>query len=140
MQRQAGLDGLLGHEEPHATFHDAELLAIRIDYEKRELVARWRLCVGDPDAAEKANRERQREGVLTLQGLAFWCDEPAPAVDGNLEPPWLTADGPLSDAPTETGRELAMRLPADTSGWYLFFSDRNAFTYCAARLAGFQWV
>jgi hypothetical protein len=68
MQCTDGLDALLDSEEPHATFHDAELHSVQVDYRTRELVAMWRMCVGDPDAADKAARERRREAYLTLPG------------------------------------------------------------------------
>lgn len=34
-----GLDDLLDGQEPHATFHDADLLSLDIDYRTRSLVA-----------------------------------------------------------------------------------------------------
>jgi hypothetical protein len=139
MQDRAGLDELLDDEEAHATFHDAELLSVSIDYRTRELISAWRLCVGDPEAPKPA-RERLRDGRLTLQGLLFWVVEPPTEVDSKDGPPWLTADGCLSAATTATGRALARLLPAGAAGWYLFFSDRNAYAYCGATAARFQWV
>ena len=140
MQRQAGLDELLGRGEPHATFHDGELLSIRIDHEAGELVATWRLCVGNPGAADKAERERTRQGLLTLGGLLFWCEAPPAVLESNAGSPWLTANGPLAESPTAEGQELAKRLPEGVAGWYMYFSNRNAYAYCAAKSLGFQWV
>jgi len=39
------LDDLLDEAEPYATFHDATLHKIRVDYEARELTAEFKLCV-----------------------------------------------------------------------------------------------
>ncbi len=140
MEGTAGLDELLDDEERHATFHDAELLSVHVDYRTRELVAQWRLCVGDPDASEKPARERRRDGRLTLHGLLFWVVEPPTEVAAKDSLPWLTADGALSTSTTATGRSLAQLLPAGAVGWYLYFSDRNVFAYCGANAARFQWV
>src|SRR5262245_8758259 len=98
MQGTANLDALLNGSEPHATFHDAELLSLAIDYADGTLLAEWRLCVGDPSAAAKATRDRKRDGKLSLQGLAFWAAEPPKEVSAGT--PWLTADGALNESPT----------------------------------------
>jgi hypothetical protein len=129
---------LLDGPEPHATFHDTDLLSLDIDYRTRELVAQWSLCVGDPGASGEPERERCREGRLRLRGLLFWVVEPPAEMISEL--PWLTADGLLSEAPTPAGRELAKLLPAVAVGWYLFFSDWNAFAYAGAESAEFEWV
>lgn len=140
MKRTDSLDSLLDGEEPHATFHDAELLSVRVDYRKRELVALWRMCVGDPNADDQAERERRREARLTLHDLAVWAMEPPAEPHSAGGPPWLTADGPLQESTTATGRSLAKLLPAGTRSWYLYFSDLNAFAYCGAGRASVEWV
>src|SRR4026208_1210266 len=123
MTTATSLDELLGRDEPHATFHDAELLSIAIDYDANKLVAMWRLYVGDPLASDAGARERTRDGQLILCGLAFWVTEPPSEVHSG--PPWLTADGPLSDSPNASGRDLTQVVPAGGVGWYLYFSDSN---------------
>jgi hypothetical protein len=140
MQGTEGLGALLNDEEQHATFHDARLLSVEIDYQTRTLVAMWPMCVGDPEASERRVRERRREGRLTLCGLAFWVIEPPTEVKPIGGLPWLTADGPLSEATSAIGRGLAQLLPAEAAGWYLYFSDWNAFAYCGASTATFEWV
>jgi hypothetical protein len=137
MQGTANLDALLNGAEPHATFHDAELLSIAIDYQAGTLVAEWRLCVGDP-SAPKPTRERTRGGKLMLQGLTFWVAEPPSEASAGT--PWLTADGPLAESPTTAGRELARLVPPGGVGWYLYFSDSNAFAYVGASSARFMWA
>jgi len=85
----------------------------QINYEQRELVSDWELCVGSPNAPELAARERTRRGRLRLIGLAFWVIE-------TLEPqgnilggymPWVARDGPLLEAGTDLSRELSARVP-----------------------------
>ena len=81
MQIANGLDGLLGKKEPHATFHDARLVAVSLDYRNNEAVATWELCVGDPDDSMRAARERRRTGRLVLSGVVFWVIDPPRALD-----------------------------------------------------------
>lgn len=139
MPETSQLDALLGVEEAHATFHDAELLSVVVNYEKRELVSEWYLCVGDPDASDRGARNRQRRGRLTLQKPQFWVVEPPASAGRQPGLPWLTSDGPLRQAPTETGRRLADQLRPGSMGWYLYLSGWNAYVYCGAAGARFQW-
>jgi hypothetical protein len=141
MSRSPSLDDYIPPGEPCATFHDASLLSILIDYEGKEMVSEWDLCVGDPEADDEEARERRRRGKLRFTGLLFWVME-APDeryVVHHHESPWLTSDGPLAEAGTSTAKTLDRLLPSDVSGWYLFFSDLNSFAYCAARGGTFQW-
>jgi hypothetical protein len=133
------IDGFLGPEEACASFHDARLLSLQINYEKRELISEWELCVGDSEATERSDRERTRRGKLQLSGLSFWVVEP----HGHLlidSMPWLASDGPLLDAGTETSKELAKHVPSGASAWYMYFSDWNAFAYCCAEDGVFAWI
>ncbi len=134
------LQDLFDQQEPHATFHDASLLSVEVDYQTRELVALWSLFVGDSDASEERDRERQREGRLRLHGLLFWVVEPPNAPTSKDGTPWLTADGPLSQCPTAVGKGLVQEMPSGAVGWYLFFSDWNGFAYCGAESARFEWA
>jgi hypothetical protein len=137
-----GLDALLVGMNHHATFHDASLLALRVDYAARTLSARLDLCVGDPGAASREEREARRVGVLELTGLLRWVQEPPGegSPGGGTRPPCLTADGPLADAPTATGKRLAGELPAGAWSCYMYFSDTSSFAYCAAGRAAFRWL
>jgi hypothetical protein len=140
MNHRTSLDDFLGQEEPHATFHDAELASLAIDFERKELVTEWRLCVGDPDAATETERERRRRGRLRFTGLLFWVTEPPTDLEREPGLPWLTDDGPLPEVPTDTGKRLAVVLPPGAMGWYLYFSDWNACAYCGAAHASFEWT
>ena len=105
MESADGLDGLLGKREPHATFRDARLVAVSLDYRNNEAVTTWELCVGDPDDSMRAARERRRTGRLILSGVAFWVIDPPEALDARPGLPWLTGSGPLSELPTESRQE-----------------------------------
>jgi hypothetical protein len=134
------LADLLDQAEPYATFHDATMHKIKIDYETHELTAEFKLCVGNPDGKTEMERERHRTGMLKVSGLVFWASEPPEngAAD-NRGPLWLTSDGLISEAPTETAKKLASMVTPDCYAWYLYFSDLNAFAYFAARDVVFEW-
>jgi hypothetical protein len=138
-EHMRGLDELYGAEEPHASFHDASMLELRLDYRARTASALFELYVGDPAAADATARERTRIGIMELTGLIFWVQEP-PTLDGRAELPWLTGDGPLRDTETEIGQDLARQVPPEAWAWCLYFSDWNACAYCAAMGLIFRWV
>ena len=133
------LDELLGTEEPHASFHDASLLELPLDYRGRTASVLFDLYIGDPNATDEVERERTRAGLLELKGLIFWVQEP-PDPGERAGCPWLASDGPLQDWPTETARTLAGQVPSEAWAWGLYFSDWNAPAYCAARNVVFRWV
>jgi len=138
--RALSLDALLLPQEPHGTFHDGQLRQLTVNYEDASYLLAFQLCVGDPDAADQAERERVRFGHLRLTQVLFWvCEppDPIPVVPGGAA--WLSSFGPLSKSPTETGRGLALLVPAEAEAWYLYFSDTNSFTYVAAKGHAFHW-
>jgi hypothetical protein len=57
MKRTIRLDDMLGATEPFATFHDASPLILNINYEGRDLIAEFDICVGDPNASDHIARE-----------------------------------------------------------------------------------
>ena len=135
------LDNLLAPAEPHGTFHDAMLRCLAINYEEATCAAEFEFHVGDPNASNKAERERTRVGCLSFTGLLFWVSEPpgdVPTEPGGSA--WLTSDGPLSEAPTEVGKSLSVRVPPKAEAWYFYFSDTNAFSYVAATSMAFDWA
>ena len=140
MKHADGLDGFLGDEEPHATFHDALLVAVSLDYRNDEAVTTWEICVGDPDDSMRTVRERRRTGRLVFSGVAFWVVDPPGSLDARPGLPRLTQSGRLSDAPTDTAKRLARRLPADASGWYFFFASGSTHMYGGARRLAYEWA
>jgi len=73
----ASLDSLLGDVEPMASFHDAQLIRLRIDFKAATLEADFSICVGDPDAPLLLDRRRWRSGCLRLSGVRHWSLEPS---------------------------------------------------------------
>jgi hypothetical protein len=132
------LDALLGGDEPHATFHDAHVESLSYDPVTRQAYITARLCVGDPSAVSKNERERRRSGVLHLQGVSHWRQESTAAKrpDGFS----LADEGPLAGAPTEFARELLRELKDRSLGWYFYFSDSNSFLYWIADSVEFRWL
>ena len=136
----ASLDALLLPEEAHGTFHDGQLRELIINYEDASYLLAFQLCVGDPDAPSQAERERVRSGRLKFTRVLFWvCEPPDPIPVVPEGAAWLTSFGPLSESLTESGKKLALLVPSEAYGWYLYFSLPNSFTYVAAMGRSFQW-
>jgi hypothetical protein len=45
----------------------------------------------------------------------------------------------MEEASTDQGKQLSDTLGPDVYAWCMFFADINAFGYCAAREAKFEW-
>jgi hypothetical protein len=134
------LDDFLVGDEPHATFQDARLVAVNLDYRNDEAVTTWEICVGDPDDSMRAVRERRRTGRLVFSGVSFWVMDPPQAPDDRPGLPGLTGSGRLADAATDAARRLAQRLPPDASGWHFAFAGSAGHAYCGARRITWEWV
>lgn len=134
------LDALLDESEPVGSFHDALLLSVRVDFQAATLVAEMSLVVGSSDESDGASTTRRRNGRLILRKLRHYSLEPSfverTRADGPL---WLTSDGPIEESPTETGKALAASLKDCFAAW-LYFSNLNAFAYCASEEATFEWL
>ena len=133
------MDDLLGAEEPFATFHDAYLQKVAVDYSKKELTMGFDLSVGDPNGITEETRQRYRKGVLKALGLVLWALEAPQKVNLSSGPLWLTDDGLLEDAPTETAKKLSLTLRPELTAWYMYFSCMNCFGYLAAEKVVFEW-
>jgi hypothetical protein len=134
------LDELLDGDQ-HATFHDAVVLSIHVDYTATLFLAELDICVGDPDAPDEPARERRRRGRLAIEGLKLWALEPPspPTLEGSRGL-WLSADGPLVESPTDTGKALARAFGTQSVSWFLYFNNLNAFGYVAGDRATFAWL
>jgi hypothetical protein len=131
------LDELLSGE-PHATFHDATVVALQHDAAAGRAALTADLCIGDPDAPAVEERERRRRGRLSLAGVRLWRkDGDTGATPGVGD--WLTAEGPLGEATTELGKALYRDFETEPYCWYLYFSDTNSFLYWTARDLAFEW-
>jgi hypothetical protein len=140
MEHASGVDGFLGGEEAHATFRDARLVAVDVDYRGNEAVTTWEICIGDPDDSMRAVRERRRTGRLVFSGVVFWVMDSPGAPEARPGLPGLTRGGRLSDAATETAQRLARHLPAEASGWYFLLAGPETHLYCGARRVTWEWV
>jgi len=135
------LDSLLPAGEPHASFHDAIISVVRVDYVARQFLAQAEICVGDPNASDPLARERRRKGELVVDGLKIWVLEaPDPISTDTGDGLWITTVGVLSDSPTESGKALAKTLAPNDVGWFLFINNLNAFGYVAGSRAAFHWL
>lgn len=116
--------------------HDAYLIRLDLDY--RGATARLALdvCVGDPEAGDKADRERMRLAEIVLQELVFAVIEP-PDVRG-LYPISDRLRIDLDDVPEEVRQRLPS-VPCDAFMARLFVSPWNAFIILAARDAALRW-
>lgn len=134
------MNNLLDQTEQYATFHDAELTEIRINYKESKLSAEFDLCVGNPIGKTEAEREQRRKGILHVSCLICWAIDP-PSNEGiePLDSLWLTDDGLISESSNKTAKELAATLTPETYGWYLYLSNLNAFAYLVAKEAVFEW-
>jgi hypothetical protein len=132
------LDELLGDDEPHGTFHDADVSAMTYDGHAGTARVTAAFCVGDPDASQKTERERRRVGVLHLEGVRVWRHHSSNA-QGGAPGVWLTSEGPLAEVKEEVAAAIRREFAAEPYRWYFFFSDSNSFIYWTARQLSFQW-
>lgn len=135
MKRTIRLDDLLGGTEPFATFHDASLLTLNINYEKRDLIAEFDIWIGDPDASDHVAQKRRR-GRLCLGGVILWACEPPKVTERCDGTPWLTSDGLLEEAPTAEGKRLAIAVGDDEIAWLSIFQRPQRL--CLLRCPGSQ--
>lgn len=137
MPDSTSLDSLLGDDESFSSFHDASLLRVTVDYERGTWAGTFEVVVEGPGSAPSDERVRRRRCELELRGLKLWVVEPGLALGGGL---WLTADGALSESPTEAGRAFAQRVSSVPFAWFLYFSDTNTFAYLAGQEASCRWL
>jgi hypothetical protein len=140
MKRNIRMDDLLDKSEPFASFHDAALHKVQLDYDARVVSAEFELYVDNPEGKKDEEKERTRRGILTLEGLAVWAiDSPGNDDIKRWGPLRLTHDCLLEESSTETGTRLSSLLGTDMFAWCMFFSNTNSFGYCAAKEASFKW-
>lgn len=135
------LEDIIDYSEPNATFHDADVHSINVDYQNTILVLQMSICVGDPNANTEVDREKRRLCEVTFEGLRYWTiGLPSPISHEIKGPLWMTSDGPLKNCPTDDAKGLIKaNLPYDIQ-WYFYFSDLNTFAYIVATSVSFRWV
>jgi len=134
------MDNLLDQVWPYATFHDAELYELCVNYKNKTLSAEFELCVGNPNGETATERDKYQKGILKISGLMLWAiEEPRTDNKETSGPLWLTDNGLIQECSTETAKELAATITPETYGWYMYFSNLNAFAYLVAEEAVFEW-
>jgi len=131
------LESLLDDRYPEASFHDALISRIELDYAKRTAVFRMRL-VTDVVESEMVFVD----GTLTFSGLLFFAAEPPRnerIAEWDTDALWLVSDGPLPDPEVQLELKLPAKLPDDCFLHYLYFSDIFSYAVIAAREARFAW-
>lgn len=134
------LEKLLDKKYPNASFHDALLNNLILDYLSRNAEFHMELCVGDPQSKDADERETHAKKILIFKGFLFCILEaPDPTYNfiekGGL---WITGDGPISKLKSVEHADLLKRIPKDSFGHYFFNSDWNSFIYIAAQSAVFK--
>jgi hypothetical protein len=135
------LEDLLDRKFPHASFHDALLNRLTLDYLLRTATFDMELCVGNPESESAEEREAHAKGVLSFKNFIFCTIEaPDPGYnfmdEGGL---WITSDGPISKLKGDICSDLMDKVPKDAFAHYFFNSDWNSFIYISAYSAEFKW-
>ncbi len=136
------LEELLDKKYPHASFHDALLNNLHLDYLSRTAEFHMELCVGDPDDPDIEKREAHAKGILTFNDFLFCILEP-PDQSYDFRNPgglWITNDGPIASLKDNKLSDLSNTIPEKAVAHYFFNSDWNSFIYIAAMGVEFQWL
>lgn len=135
--RSLALDSLLGEKHKHATFHDAQLEGLSIDFATETV----RLKFSIPCGFLPGNELAYQRGTLEFSGLLFYYVEPAAfSPEANDRPAlWITSDGSLPDQEVNLAVELPSNLPEAAFAHYFYSSTSNSFIVIAAMHGAFQW-
>jgi len=134
--RTLDLDDLLGDRHEHATFHDAVLESIRVNYAEQSASLLFKIPTGI------ARGDLQyKSAILSFGGLQFMVIEPPDKPYSHVEPAgaWITADGSFPDARVQSLFRVPESLPENAFVHYFFASDWNAFIFIGATEAMFTW-
>lgn len=139
--RQLDLIGLLGERYPFASFHDAKIHAIHLDYKTRVLQMECTLWLGDLDAPTTEQREATAPGILTISGLLYYVIEP-PHInscfeDGSMD---ITSDGNVATTQFQAPLPELPPVPEEAFLHWFFVNNWNSLVYIAATDARFVWA
>jgi hypothetical protein len=136
------LDEVFDNKYPHATFHDAIIESIKLDYKNKEAKLELEICVGDPDALEEETRELRCSGVLVLTGLVFCVIEP-PELQFYKEKCnelLIGDDGKINTLPSKYTSNFINLIGELKICHYFFVSSWNSFIFIGANDAFFEWI
>ena len=135
------IDELFGSDAPHATFHDAWIERLTLDYFVRNAVIDCSICIGNPDSKDAETREARRSGRLKIQGLLYCAIDPPKSSypHKNSDGLWVAGDGPVGTDGI-SGEGLPANLPDGAFVHYFFVNDWNAFIYIAGESVRFEWA
>ncbi|WP_140637463.1 hypothetical protein [Methylibium rhizosphaerae] len=135
--RSLALDSLLGERHKHATFHDAQLEELSIDFSTGTAKLKFSIPCGFSPKDELL----YQRGTLEFNGLLFYFVEPAAFSPKANDRPglWITSDGPLPDQEADLAIELPSDLPDKAFAHYFYSSTSNSFIVIAAMQEVFQW-
>ena len=115
--------------------HDAELLALRVDYARREAAVDVNVDVGRPEAADQ-HEEAYRLACIVFSAIQFVVVDPPAVNDGYVGISLMDAGtGPPRTAPCDLPP-----FPEDCFLCWLFVSRWNSFIRIAARSVALEWI
>ena len=142
MESTDDLDAILGKQEAHATFRDARLVAVSLDYHEQRGGSRRGTCAWETRTTRCGRPASDDARVVSiLSGVVFWVMDPPRALDTRPGLPGLAEVTPLSDS-TDGDRPATRSAYSrpETSGWCFFFASGSAHMYCGARKLAFEWA
>ena len=116
-------------------FHDSEITQVKLDYRERTVVFEMNVLVGDLESSNEAERERYREGVLTVSRFHFYVIE-AP----DLKYPFATSLTISSGSGNPMKAPSLENIPEHSFAHWFFVKEWNAFIYFVAGFARFEWA
>jgi hypothetical protein len=134
------LEELLDDKYPHATFHDAKIENMKIDYMNNTALLHVELYVGDPN--DDNEKEIKRRGILQFTDLFYCVIEPPDTKYpyGDVKGLWLTGDSPVAPGYNKGKVTLPQDTSDDTFIHSFYISDWNSTFYICAKDASFEWL
>lgn len=135
------LESILDKKHPHATFHDAILYDLKIDYKNRIVQFEINMQIGNPEE-DIEKRSKYALGCLAFSNFAFLAVEP-PDPNYNYNKPnglWID-EGPIEKAPLKEKKDFILTLMNKNKfARYFYVVDWNSFIYVVAPNANFKWL
>jgi len=141
---ELNINSLLGNTYPNASFHDAVVHTVCLDYVSHEATIDCELDIYGPDDSYDGP-DYTRRGILKLTGLLYFVIEPPdakyPFEDGSGID--VAGDGSVDGTQFKAPIPNLPKLDAQDSKavfvHWLYISRWNAFIFFAATGASFEW-